>query len=161
MGAGDLNLTLYQRAFLTHLVAFCAPTIVIGGKARAFHSGALSTDLDLWMPAHSGPDSTVHRCLISWSQRYPNHSWPPLTEPLELTTNHMVQFPNADVWFQADNGEVESVTESVRIDILFGLAGFSFEDAYCKAVKWPSGGSTVRILSKDLLEPTAALKPAQ
>lgn len=161
MGAGDLDLTFYQAEFVKHLVALQVPAIIIGGKARAFHRAEKSTDLDLWMPADDRLDSSVHHCLLSWLERYPLHLLPPLIEPFEIMPTHMIQFPNADVFVLNDDGAVESVTSSTRIDILFGLSDFSFDEAYLKANIWRGGGSTTRILSEELLEPTAALKSAR
>jgi hypothetical protein len=158
LGAGDLNLTYYQGAFIQHLVALNVPTIIIGGKARAFHFNEISRDLDLWMPADNAPQSPVRRALITWSARYPSHSWPPLVEPFEIKPLHMIQFPNADVSVLTDTGKIEKVTNDLRVDILFCLPGFSFESAYADAARWKLGGNTVRILSENLLGPTAALK---
>ncbi len=158
MGAADLDLTFYQTEFLKHLVALEVPALIIGGKARAFYRAEKSSDLDIWMPADNRPSSSVHRCLVSWLERYPLHVLPPLIEPFEIMPTHMIQLPNADVWVLTDSHEIESVTNDVRIDILFGLPGFSFDEVYFKAIIWDGGGNTVRILSENLLEPTSSLK---
>jgi hypothetical protein len=159
LGKGDLTLTWYQGAFIRHLAALEVPTIVIGGKARSFHTAEFSFDLDLWMPTDNSPNSIVHRCLVEWSVRYPNHRLRPIAEPFELAPTTMVQFPDADVQVLTDLGEIEKVDNKVRIDILFGLPGFAFEATFEKAEVWERGGRTVRILSQDLLCPTAKLKP--
>jgi hypothetical protein len=153
-----LNLTWYQGAFINHIAALHVPAIVIGGKARQYHYGEASLDLDLWMPTDNSPASPVQRSLLDWSARYPNHSWPPLSEPMKIDSRHIIQFPNADVWVLTDAGEVEPITSDTRIDILFGLEGFEFDTAFSKAVVWGRGGNSVRVLSEDLIGPTAALK---
>jgi hypothetical protein len=114
--------------------------------------------LDLWLPVQNHPDAAVHRCLVKWSDRYPNHRFPPLVEPFEISSMTMVQFPDADVSILTDTGTVEHVTEETRIDILFGLPGFEFTDAFENGARSVLGGESVRVLSKDLLGPTAALK---
>ena len=158
MGAADLDLTFYQKQFVELSVALNVSSIVIGGKARAFHGCGPSTDLDLWMLADNSPESAVHLCLLRWSEMYPLHTAVQILEPFTILPTHMRRFPEDDVRVFTDDGSIETIVCGEGIDILFGLPGFDFEAAYTRAERWQSGGSRMRVLSMDLLGPTAALK---
>ncbi len=110
------------------------------------------------MPPDNSPNSRVHQCLVQWSERFPHHRSPPITEPFEIKQNSQVQFPDADVWVQNGTGGIEAVSSETRIDILFCLEGFSFDAAYECANFWGHEAGIVRVLCQELLGPTAALK---
>jgi hypothetical protein len=116
------------RDFLAALVAEAARFLVVGAHALAVHGYPRATvDIDIWVEANAENAERVWRALAAFGA------------PMEALDIDRRDFTRPDVVAQLG-------LPPNRIDVLTGVSGLTFEDAWSRRVEASVEGVTVPVL---------------